>query len=143
MPMLIELLCCDGWLGFGFLGGLVSQPSAAGHFYAAFFVDSEALGGDDVAFLDDVFDVFGAAFGEFGNVDESVFTRKHFHEGTELGDGNDLAGVNLAHFDFLEHAVDHRFRAVKAFLLGSVDVDGAGLGFSINAGEDRGRAKSL
>ena len=54
-------------------------------------------------FFDDVFNVFGAPFGEFGNVDESVFTREHFHERAELGDGNDLAGVNLAHFDFLEH----------------------------------------
>jgi hypothetical protein len=65
------------------------------------------------------------AFGEIGDVDEPIFTREHFHEGAELGDGNNLAGVNLAHFDFLEHAVDHRFGAVEAFLLGSVDVDGA------------------
>ena len=115
-----------GWpSAFGFFGGLVAEPGAAGHFHAAFFVDSEALGGDDIAFFDDVFDVFGAAFGKFGDVDESVFTREHFHEGAELGDRNDLAGVNLAHFDLLEHAVDHRFRAVKAFLFGSVDVDGA------------------
>jgi hypothetical protein len=38
------------------------------------------------------------AFGEFGDVDESVFTREHFHEGTELGGGN-----HLAHFELLEH----------------------------------------
>ena len=125
MPTLLELFGGDGLLGFGFLGSLVAEPSAAGHFYAASFVHSEALGSDDVAFFDDVFDVLGGAFGEFGNVDESIFTREHFHEGAELGDGNDLAGVNLAHFDFLEHAVDHRFRAVEAFLLGSVNVHGA------------------
>jgi hypothetical protein len=65
------------------------------------------------------------AFSEFGDMDEAVFTREHFHECAELGDGNNLAGVNFAHFDFLEHAVDHRFGAVEAFLLGSVDVDGA------------------
>jgi hypothetical protein len=41
MPTLLELFSCDGWLGFGFLGGLVSQPSAAGHSQAAFFVDVE------------------------------------------------------------------------------------------------------
>ena len=45
---------------------------AACHFHAAFFIDSEALGGDEVAFFDDVFDLLRAAFGEFGNVDEAV-----------------------------------------------------------------------
>jgi hypothetical protein len=44
---------------------LVAEPGAAGHFHAAFFVNSEALGGDYVAFFDDVFDLFGAAFGVF------------------------------------------------------------------------------
>ena len=114
---------CSG--GFGFGGFLVAEPGAAGHFHAAFFVDSEALGGDDVAFLDDVFNVFGAAFGEFGDVDESVLAGEHFHEGAELGDGNNLAGVNLAHFDLLEHALDHRLGALQTFRLGGVDVDGA------------------
>jgi hypothetical protein len=32
-------------------GLLVAEPGAAGHFRSAFFVDSEALSGDDVAFL--------------------------------------------------------------------------------------------
>ena len=67
MPTLLELLGSHGWLAFGFLGGLVSEPGAARHFYAAFSVHSEALGGDDVAFFDDVFDVFSAPFGEFGD----------------------------------------------------------------------------
>ncbi len=60
--------------GFGFFGFLVTEPCAAGHFHAAFsfFIDSEALGGDEVAFFDDVFDLLGAAFGEFGDVDEAV-----------------------------------------------------------------------
>ena len=110
---------------FSLSGFLVTEPGAAGHFHATFFVDSEALGGDDVAFFDDVFNVFGAAFGEFRDVDESVLAREHFHECAELGDGNHLAGVNLAHFDFLEHAIDHRLGAIEAFLLGSVDVHGA------------------
>ena len=125
MPTLFELFCCGGLLRFCFLCGLVAEPSAAGHFHAAFFVNSEALGGDDVAFFDDVFNVFGAAFSEFGDVDESIFTREHFHERAELGDGNNLAGVNLAHFDFLEHAVDHRLGVLQSFLLGGIDVDGA------------------
>ena len=121
-----SLFGSDGlWIRFGLLSGLVSEVGAAGHFHAAFFVHSEALGGDDVAFFDDVADVLGAAFGQLGDVDESVFTKEHFHEGAELGDGNHLAGVNLAHFDFLEHAVDHRLGAIEAFLLGSVDVYGA------------------
>ena len=115
MPTLLELFCSADRLALGFFGGLVSEPGAAGHFYAAFFVDSEALGGNDVAFFDDVFDVFGAPFGEFGDVDESIFTWEHFHEGAELGDGNDLASVNLAHFDFLEHALE-------AFLLGKLSI---------------------
>jgi hypothetical protein len=55
MPTLVGLFSSDGRLAFGFLGGLVSQPSAAGHFHTAFFVDSEALGGDDVAFFADGF----------------------------------------------------------------------------------------
>jgi len=48
-PTLLELLGGDGLLG-GVLGGfLVAEPGAAGHFHAAFFIDSEALGGDDIA----------------------------------------------------------------------------------------------
>ena len=43
----------------------------------------------------------------------------------KFGDGDNLAGVDLADFDFLEHAVDHRLGAVEAFLLGGVDVHGA------------------
>ena len=94
------------------------QPGAAGYFHAAFFVDSEALGGDDVAFFDHVFDFFGAAFGEFGDVDESVFTRKHFHESAKLGDGN-----HLAHLELFEHTANYqRDGAVEALLLRSVSV---------------------
>jgi hypothetical protein len=37
-------------------------------------------------------------FGEFGDVDEAIFTREHFHESAELGGGN-----HLAHFELLEH----------------------------------------
>jgi hypothetical protein len=33
---------------------LFAEPGAAGHFNAVFFIDSEALGGDEVAFFDDV-----------------------------------------------------------------------------------------
>ena len=73
MPTLLELLGSDGCLAFGFFGGLVAEPGAAGHFHAAFFVDSEAFGGDDVAFFDDVFDVFGAAFGLM--MDSAIFLR--------------------------------------------------------------------
>ena len=73
-----SLFRSDRLLGVVLGGLLVAEPGAAGHFHAAFFVDSEALGGDDVAFFDDVFNVFGAAFGEFGDVDESVFAREHF-----------------------------------------------------------------
>ena len=65
MPTLLELLRSDGLLGFCLSGFLVAEPGAAGHFHASFFIDSEALGGDDVAFFDDIFHVFGAAFGEF------------------------------------------------------------------------------
>ena len=70
-----SLFSGDGLHCFGFLGFLVTKPGAAGHFHAAFFVDSEALGGDDVAFFDDVLDVLSAAFGEFEDVDESVLVR--------------------------------------------------------------------
>ena len=104
---------------------LVAEPGAAAHFHAAFFIDAEALGGDDLAFFDDVLDVFGAAFGQFGDVDEAVLAGQHFHERAEGGDGNDLAGVDLAHFDFLEHALDHRLGALQTFRLGGVDVNGA------------------
>ena len=45
-----SLFSGDGLHCFGFLGFLVAEPGAAGHFHAAFFVHSEALGGDDVAF---------------------------------------------------------------------------------------------
>ena len=41
----------------------------------------ELFGGNDIAFSDDVFDIFGAALGELGSVDEAVFTREHLHEG--------------------------------------------------------------
>ncbi len=89
------------------LGGfLVAELGAAGHFHAAFFVNTEALGGDDVTLFDDVADVLGAAFGQLGDVDEAVFAGEHFHEGAELGDGNNLAGVTLTLFDFFECAVD-------------------------------------
>jgi hypothetical protein len=37
-------------------------------------------------------------FGEFGDVDEAIFTWEHFHESAELGGGN-----HLAHFELLEH----------------------------------------
>ena len=45
-----SLFSRDGLLGVVLSGLLVAEPSAAGHFHAAFFVDSEALGGDGVAF---------------------------------------------------------------------------------------------
>jgi hypothetical protein len=96
---------------------LVAEPGAARHFHAALFIDAEALGGDDIALLDDVLDILGAAFGQLGDVDEAVLAGQHFHERAEGGDGNDLAGVNLAHFDFLEHALDHRLGALEAFPL--------------------------
>ena len=35
----------------------------------------ELFGGNDITFFDDVLDVFGAAFGEFRDVDEAVFTK--------------------------------------------------------------------
>ena len=137
MPTLLELVCSDGFCGGG---GLVAEPGAAGHFHAAFFIDSEALGSDAVAFFDDVFDFLHAAFGELGDVDEAVLAGEHFHEGAELGDRYHLAGVNLADFDFLEHAVDHRLGAVETGLLGGVDVDSAvvldvdfGAGFGLDA----------
>lgn len=41
----------------------------------------ELFGGNDITFFDDVLDVFGAALGEFGDMDEAVFTKEHFHEG--------------------------------------------------------------
>ena len=63
-----SLLSSDRLLGVVLGGFLVAEPGAAGHFHAAFFVNSEALGGDDVAFFDDILNVFGAAFGEFGHV---------------------------------------------------------------------------
>ncbi len=44
-------------------------------------------------------------------MDESILRRERLHESAELSDGNDLAGVILAHFEFLELAVDHDFRA--------------------------------
>ena len=58
-------------------------------------------------------------------MDESVLAGQHFHERAEGGDGNNFAGVDLAHFDFLEHAIDHFLGAVETLLLGSVDVHGA------------------
>ena len=78
IPTLLELLGGDGLLLVGFGGGLVAEPGATGHFNAAFFIDSEAFGGDGVAFFDDVTDVFRAAFGELGDVDEAALARKHF-----------------------------------------------------------------
>jgi hypothetical protein len=39
---------------FGVFGSLVAEAVAEGHFHAAFFIGFEALGGDDVAFFDDV-----------------------------------------------------------------------------------------
>jgi hypothetical protein len=69
-----SLLSCNRLLCSRLSGFLVAEPSATGYFHTAFFVDSKALDGDDVAFFDDVFDVSGAAFGEFRDVDESVFT---------------------------------------------------------------------
>ena len=50
------------------------------------FVESIRAGGDEFALLDDVFDVLRAAFGQFGNVNETILARKHFHEGAEGGD---------------------------------------------------------
>ena len=99
MPTLLELLGSDGCLPFGFLGGLVAEPGAAGHFYAAFFVDSEALGGDDVALFDDVFDVFSAPFGEFGDVRAYLLPTifKDLHE--EFIDG--VPGVGVFELDFV------------------------------------------
>jgi hypothetical protein len=42
-------------------------------------------------------------FGEFGGVEEAVFTREHFHESAELGDGSYLAHVKL-----FEHTADYQ-----------------------------------
>ena len=53
MPTFLDLLGSYGWLAFGFLGGLVSQPGAAGHFHAAFLTNFEARVGDDIAYCDD------------------------------------------------------------------------------------------
>ncbi len=55
-----------GAVGLGFSGFLLAEPGAAGHFHAAFFIDADALGGDDIVLLDDVLDVFRAAFGQLG-----------------------------------------------------------------------------
>jgi hypothetical protein len=85
---------------FNLIGFLVTEPSAPGHFNAATFVHTKALGRDDFAHTDHLFDVLSAAFGKFGDMDEAVLTGKHFHERTESGDGDNLACVNLADFDF-------------------------------------------
>ena len=58
-------------------------------------------------------------------MDQSVFTRKHLHECTEVRGGNDRSCVGRSNFTFGEHLLDHLHRTVKAFLLGSVNVHGA------------------
>jgi len=52
--------CRSGFVGFGEFALFVFQDGAAGHFHAAFFIDPDAFGGDDVAGFDDVFDLVDA-----------------------------------------------------------------------------------
>ena len=67
-----------GLFGRRALGGLdgfrllIAQPSATAHFHAAFFIDADTLGSDDIALFDDVPDAFGAAFGAFVTMDKTL-----------------------------------------------------------------------
>jgi hypothetical protein len=111
-----------GAFSLGFGGLLLAEPGAARHFHAAFFIDTDAFGGDQIALLDDVLDMLRAAFGQFGDVDQAVLAGEYLHERAEGGDGHDLAGVNLVDLDLLEHPLDHVAGALQTFRLGGVDV---------------------
>jgi len=52
--------------------------SAAAHLDAALSSTPRHFGGKDLAFLDDVLDIFGAAFGQLRDVDQSVLLGQHF-----------------------------------------------------------------
>ena len=133
--------------GRGVSGGvllfLFAEESAAAHFHAAFFIDADALGGNDVAGFDDVFDLIDAEVCEFRDVDEPVAAWEELHEGTEVSGADDAAGVGGTHFGFGEDVADEAHGDVERFLADGVDVDGAivfdvdfGAGLGLDAFDD-------
>ena len=95
--------------GFATSGGgvFLLHGGLAAHLDAAFFVDADALGGDDVAGLHHVFGLVDTEVSELANVDEAVFLAAEVHEGTEVRRADNAARVELADFDLLELAADH------------------------------------
>jgi len=58
-------------------------------------------------------------------VDHPILAGEHFHEGAEVGRGDDFAEVDLTDLDLLGDAFHHLLGAQKAFRLGGIDEHGA------------------
>ena len=102
-------LACDD--GRGVL--LALDHGAPREVDAALAVDFDDHDLDLVADADLVLDAGDAVIGEFGDVDEAVLAGQDLDERAEVHDAGDAAGVDLADFDVLGHALDDRDGALR------------------------------
>src|SRR5688572_24977729 len=143
-PFLV-LLRRSGW----FAGGLLSlgfkflhRCFATEAYLARTLVDSDALHGDRIAHLNDVFRATDAEIGEFTDVDEAFLARRAFDECAEVFHSRDAAGVDLTDFDGSAaataafaattsptKAIDLFDRAVHRFRVVGIDENLAGIVF--------------
>src|SRR3546814_811431 len=88
-------------------------------------VDFENLDLHFLAFRHDVGRLFHALILHFGDVDEAVLAAHEVHERAEVDDVDDLAGVDLADFRFLDDAEDPLLGGFDLVDVGRADLDDA------------------
>lgn len=109
------------------LGGVVIGR-LDGEADAAFvLVDLDDAGGDHLADLEDVLDLFDVFFADLGDVDQTVDFVGEFDEGTEVSDFGDLALNDVADavlaVDFLPWVIERLLDAEGNALLVGIDIE--------------------
>ena len=109
----------------GFFDRPAFEHGLAGEADLAHRVDAGHHDGNLVADLADIFDFFDPFAVELGDVHHAIRAGQDLHEGAEIGDADNLAGVDATQLRGFGDGFDALACHLRAFAIGGGNVDGA------------------